>query len=818
MSDTTDEASPVEAPRSRPGFLRRRSWGRWTCRLLSILGIALIILSITGWWLSTRILDDEGFGDVVAKTSQQSAVRDYIADQATLKYAQSSKIVTAARPVVSKAVSEALATPPVTAAIHSFAAGLHRQLLNVNSERRANVSAATASATIRNTLQTIDPALAEKLPDSILDATASISQSSVVDAAAHSTTWVRWLYLPVGIVGVLILLLVFVKAEDPVHAVRFTGFTMAVAGALPIGLGLATPLFAAVGANVDPGRGPAVAGFIKVLLGRLVGAGWVMTVLGLLLAFVPGRDGAGVKTRFERLRAWFGRSRTQPAWQVVGGLLIIAAAAALITVPGELFYWVALVVAAIAVFCALIMILRAIRVLPASRAVRPVRARQVGGVIVAMIAAIALTTSATSAVVAATNPTPRADPKSDGCNGSVEVCLQRLNQVIWYGSHNAMSSSAYDFYGAEHTLSIPDQLNQGVDALLLDVYYGFPESGIVRTNLAGAVDRNQILQEYGKDGLAELDRLGALTGVADTSGSKKQLYFCHDRCELGAIKAVPTLKQIKQYLDRNLTNVLVLDMEDYVEPADLEEALKQAGLWDYVYTVDLSKPLPTLFDMVNPPPGQNDNKRRLVVTSERHAGKAPWLVGSYQLMQETPYTFTAVDQFNCQPNRGAASNPLLLVNHWLRPNGPPDPVQGGKVNSLQTLTDRLEQCIDVRQRLPNVLAVDFVGIGDARKVVDNFNAAVADATGTRAFWDEAVQLTRDDTSLSDKDRADADKLQRLPLVTDQQAQGLLGPLYNKLETPDLVKLDQEVNAETGTTQDPVPSGTPTPSPASAPPS
>ncbi len=138
-----------------------------------------------------------------------------------------------------------------------------------------------------------------------------------------------------------------------------------------------------------------------------------------------------------------------------------------------------------------------------------------------MVACVALTTAGTSAVVAATNPTARANPKADGCNGYVELCMQRLNQIVWPGSHNAMSSSAYNFFGAEHTLSVPDQLNQGVKALLLDVYYGYPESGIVRTNLAGGISAAQIQQDYGKDAVDELNRVGALTGVADTSGSKK---------------------------------------------------------------------------------------------------------------------------------------------------------------------------------------------------------------------------------------------------------------------------------------------------------
>ena len=79
--------------------------------------------------------------------------------------------------MVSKAVADALIAPGVTEAVHVFAAGLHNQLLQINGARRTNVAAATATATIRNTLQGIDPALAEKLPDSLLTATPSISES-----------------------------------------------------------------------------------------------------------------------------------------------------------------------------------------------------------------------------------------------------------------------------------------------------------------------------------------------------------------------------------------------------------------------------------------------------------------------------------------------------------------------------------------------------------------------------------------------------------------------------------------------------------------
>jgi hypothetical protein len=777
--------------------LRTRTFGRWTARLLSLLGIALIILSLTGWWLTTRVLDDEGFGDVAAKTVHQQAVRDYIGDQATLQLARSNKLITAARPVVAKAIAQALDTPAVLAAVHAFAAGAHHQIFQISDTALSDAAAGNAAATIKSTLEAVDPKLADKLPDNVLNATTNISQNRIVDAAARASTWVPWLYIPLGILGLGVLLLVLAKAEEPVRATRFIGFTMALAGALPIGLGIATPLFAYLGANADPGRGPAVAAFIKVLLGRLVGAGWAMSIIGLLLAFAPGSDGATVGTRAARARSWLSWARSRPAWQLAGAGLAVAVAALLITRPHDLFYWVGLILAAGACYVAFVVILGLLGVIVPGQRIRPIRKRQIGAVAAGMVACIALTTTATATAVEITNQPGRANPRADGCNGSIEVCFQPLNQVVFAASHNSMSSSAYNFFGAEHTVSIPEQLNLGARALLIDAYYGYKDNGIVRTNLAGGANRADIQREFGTDAVKELDRLGALTGTADTSGKKNDVYLCHDYCELGAVKASTVFSQIDDFLNRNVTDLIILDVEDYVQPADLEKALKAGHLWNRVYTPDLTKPLPTMLDLVNPIGGTIERQRRVIVTSENYAHRAPWLLGSYDLMQETPYTFTTINQFNCKPNRGSSTNPLLLVNHWLRPNGPPDPAEAAKVNSLQTLTTRMQRCEQARGRLPNILAVDFFAIGSTVKLVDDFNAAVANITSTVGTVDEYIQIHRSDPSLSDEDRANLDQWKRLPFVSAADALALLGPVANKLVVPKLVKDLQAANKALG---------------------
>ena len=190
--------------------------------------------------------------------------------------------------------------------------------------------------------------------------------------------------------------------------------------------------------------------------------------------------------------------------------------------------------------------------------------------------------------------------------------------MIWPGSHNSMSSSAYDFFSAEHTITVGEQLNAGARFFMLDAYYGYDDDGLIRTNLAGGVSRETLRSEQGADAVHELDRLGALTGVADTSGNKQSVYFCHDFCELGAVPAEEVFKEIHDFLDRNLTDVVIVDLEDYVKPRDIKQALVDANLFDRAW---IPKPgataLPSLYDMVVPKKKKRVSKQAAPHRDER---------------------------------------------------------------------------------------------------------------------------------------------------------------------------------------------------------
>ena len=146
------------------------------------------------------------------------------------------------------------------------------------------------------------------------------------------------------------------------------------------------------------------------------------------------------------------------------------------------------------------------------------------------------------------------------------------------------------------------------------------------------------------------------------------------------------------------------------------------GLWDRVWKPNPKQiGWPTLYDMVatktKAQEKVGERPRRLVVMSEKHPGVYPWLLGAYDVAQESPYTFTSTSQFNCNPNRGGKDKAFFILNHWLRPNGPPDPVAAAKVNSQKVLTARMQDCIAKRGQLPNALAVDFTSQGDLQKTV-----------------------------------------------------------------------------------------------------
>ena len=174
-------------------------------------------------------------------------------------------------------------------------------------------------------------------------------------------------------------------------------------------------------------------------------------------------------------------------------------------------------------------------------------------------------------------------------------------------------------------------------------------------------------------------------------------------------------------VNRETTNLVTITDEG-VTPGDIERAFDRAGLLDLVYRGPLG-PFPTLRQMI-------DSGQRLVVMAENDAGDVPWYHLAYASgLQETPFRFrtaaalTEQSQLasSCRANRGQASAPLFLLNHWVDTTPAPRASLAEIVNARDVLLGRARKCERIRHRLPNLVAVDFFRRGDLLGVVDELN-------------------------------------------------------------------------------------------------
>jgi len=298
-----------------------------------------------------------------------------------------------------------------------------------------------------------------------------------------------------------------------------------------------------------------------------------------------------------------------------------------------------------------------------------------------------------------------------GCNGSHDSCDRTLAEVMLAGTHNSMAATADDFFGANQTAGVGTQLASGIRAFMLDLHYGVERDAFVRSDFRSRTDK----EESSQLNPVESALTGGVVAYLGPPSDERQVYLCHSYCELGATRAVDTFRVIDDYLRENPNEVIVLILEDYVDPVDAVEALKKSGLGRHALRWDPGEPLPTLREMI-------ERKRNVLVLVENEGGAEPWYVPAFEALEETPYRFDSRGDFSCEPNRGLGGKPLFLVNHWVTLTSS-DPLVAADVNQSEVLFDRVEECEEERDRRPNIIAVDFVGHGDLFDVVAELNAS-----------------------------------------------------------------------------------------------
>jgi hypothetical protein len=301
------------------------------------------------------------------------------------------------------------------------------------------------------------------------------------------------------------------------------------------------------------------------------------------------------------------------------------------------------------------------------------------------------------------------------CNGHAELCDRRFDEVAYVASHNAMSVARLPgWFIPEQLDPIPDQLDQGVRSLLVDVWSGRQAGSVVRTSPSSYEEAIAVTTaELGPEVAAAAGRIAdSLAGVPEGPEAR---FLCHGACETGSTPFLETMIDVRTWLEAHPDEVLSLFIEDHVDPTLIAADIEAAGLLPYVYAPVAGTPFPTLGEMIG-------SGHRLVTMVEEGDGgaDAPWLVNGFQFTQDTPYTFPTVESFSCATNRGPADAPLFLLNHWL--SGFSNLVTDAEaVNTRDVLLARAEQCRDERGQIPNFVAVNYVAFGDVYDVVDALN-------------------------------------------------------------------------------------------------
>ena len=250
------------------------------------------------------------------------------------------------------------------------------------------------------------------------------------------------------------------------------------------------------------------------------------------------------------------------------------------------------------------------------------------------------------------------------CNGSNDLCNKRYNEVAYLTTHNAFNSKQDRYLFPNQKSNISEQLNNGVRALMIDVY--------------------------------------------DDNGST---VVYHAYKFLGSQPLSVYLNDIKDFLDNNPNEILTIILETYTSSNAIENEINKVGLLKYLHTQDVNSIWPKLQTMI-------DSNKRLVILSDKNDAneKQSWYHYMCNFAVENKY-----GEINCEFNRGNPENSLFIFNHFIT-SLTGNKENANKVNSFKYLMNHITNCKDLKNKFPNFITVDFYEIGESIDVVSKLNS------------------------------------------------------------------------------------------------
>ncbi|KAI7870559.1 PLC-like phosphodiesterase [Spinellus fusiger] len=270
------------------------------------------------------------------------------------------------------------------------------------------------------------------------------------------------------------------------------------------------------------------------------------------------------------------------------------------------------------------------------------------------------------------------------CNGDVSLCSRSYSNVTYLVTHDSYAVGSN--IAATQTLSITDQLNQGVRGL----------------------------------------KFSAVAPSSDPAA----IHLCHTLCNLlDAGPASKTLDTVAQWLQENPDQVITIMWNNLydMKATHLAMAYTTSKIAPYIYEHPKDQPWPTLGEMIA-------SGKRVVnfIDSQADEEAVPWLMDQFSFVFETPYDNRNPDTFKCVIDRPTSlkvpDGRMYLINHFLYGNlrlgamevQIPQRDQAAMINS-ESLRNQTMECIQVFDKIPNFIEVDFYEQGYPLEIVAQLN-------------------------------------------------------------------------------------------------
>lgn len=214
--------------------------------------------------------------------------------------------------------------------------------------------------------------------------------------------------------------------------------------------------------------------------------------------------------------------------------------------------------------------------------------------------------------------------------------------------------------------------------------------------------------------------------------------LCHSSCALqdgGTLESY--LAKVKAWVVENPTEVITILWvnSDSMPVSNWAAAYESTGLSNYSY-VPAASTYTTSADQVTAWPTLQTliNTRKTVInfiTSQADHATAPYILGEWPNIWETPYDNTSPANFTCPLDRGTRPNLLYLANHFAYTEttflgatiDTPNTDDIDQTNSLSSMQAHGNLCAGLNSRYPNFFLVDFYerGSGGALEAVAAMN-------------------------------------------------------------------------------------------------